>query len=225
MSAPVDPPHGEEPNDTEIEILKRNKDMMTWDTLIQLLGWAVPGGLGASVTWLLSRRQRRTRDAKLEHDTYRKMYEDVSVTLSSIQMRNNELNETLDQIRLENSRLKRAVVALRKAMEAISSCRHYDDCPVRRELPFVSDGLEGVGVGGDLDCDGRHDSEKVGSKSVGSRDTVTRRNRHGGSSAERRHGGLASGRRVVGGAKQRHDACGDEDPPRPCGDGDPPPSS
>ena len=189
---------------------------MVWDVLMQFLAWAVPGGLGAGATWFLSRRQRRIRETKEEHDTYREMYADVSATLSAIQARNNELNETLDDIKQENGGLRRAVVALRKAIQAIGNCRHYDDCPVRRELPFVADGCDGSGVG--ADTRGRHVAGGGRPVRPSGRQGTPRRRGHASPDADPGHGGLAPGRRVVGGGERGHDAGGDEDAEGAAGD-------
>lgn len=184
---------------------------MGWDVLIQLLSWAVPGGLGASLTWLLSSRQRKTREAKEVHDTYRAMYDDVSATLSSIQTRNNELNETLDKIRQENSSLRRAVNALSKAIKAVNTCRHYDDCPVRRELPLITDCGEGLGVAPGERAHGRHGVGTGCGGLVGTRDVGRHRGGQRVAGPDAGDAGLSSGRRVVGGRKRRLDADGDED--------------
>lgn len=196
---------------------------MGWDVLIQLLSWAVPGGLGASVTWLLSRRQRRTREAKEVHDTYRAMYDDVSATLSSIQERNNELNETLDKIRQENSGLRRAVNALTKAIETVNTCRHYDDCPVRRELPLIAECGEGVILGSGHGAHGRHVVGGGRGGVVGSRDCGRSRRGHSGASADPPDGRQPSAGRVVGVGKRRVDADGGEDPEGSAGDVEDPP--
>lgn len=194
---------------------------MVWDVLMQFLGWAVPGGLGAGATWFLSRRQRRTREAKEVHDTYREMYADVSATLSAIQARNNELNDILEDIKQENCGLRRAVVALRKAIQAIGNCRHYDDCPVRRELPLIADcgaelGIERVGHG-------RHITGNGLGGIGGTRKGGGRRRGHPATDADAGDGGLSSGGRRPGGRKGRLDADGAEVGEGTCGDVEDPP--
>ncbi len=197
---------------------------MGWDVLIQLLGWAIPGGLGASVTWLLSRRQRQTREAKEVHDTYRAMYDDVSATLSSIQTRNNELNDTLDKIRQENSSLRRAVNALSKAIKAVNTCRHYDDCPVRRELPLITDCGEHLVVSPGRGAHVRHQSVNGHAVGTGSRDGGSPRRGHAGSSSDEGDGRQSASGRVGGPGKRRRDTDGGEDAEGPEGDVEDPPN-
>ena len=194
--------------------------MMGWDVLIQLLSWAVPGGLGAGVTWLASRHQRRAREAKEVHDTYRQMYDDVSATLSSIQTKNNELNETLDKIRHENGVLRRAVNGLTKAIEAVNSCRHYADCPVRRELPLVADVGEVVAGGALHGTKVRHVVGTGRGGVVGKRDPGRHRVGQHEPGPDSGDAGLSSGRRVVVGRKGCVDPDGEEDLPGPSCDND-----
>ena len=91
------------------------------ETILQYLQWAVPGGLGAAVAWLLSRNVRSAREAKEVHDTYREMYGDVS--------------RELQEMRKENERLYKAICRLERTVSRATACRYWSQCPVRSELP------------------------------------------------------------------------------------------
>lgn len=91
------------------------------ETILQYLQWAVPGGVGAAVMWLLSRDVRRAHTAKEIHDTYRDMYSDVS--------------HSLTEMREENERLYNAIIRLEHAVRRANTCRYWDSCPIRSELP------------------------------------------------------------------------------------------
>ena len=60
------------------------------EAILQILHWAVPGGIGATVAWLLSRDVRAAHTAKEVHDTYREMYSDVSESLTKLREENEE---------------------------------------------------------------------------------------------------------------------------------------
>ena len=103
-----------------------NKDMNV-DTLLQILQWAVPGGIGATVTWLVSREVRHAATARRVHDTYKTMYEDVSSTLT-------ELRQDYDKI-------YKICIRMERALTRASVCRYWPQCPIRDELPeppFIS---------------------------------------------------------------------------------------
>ena len=91
------------------------------ETILQYLQWAIPGGLGACVAWLLSRKIRSAREAKEVHDTYREMYGDVS--------------RELQEMRKENERLYKAITRLERTVSRATACRYWAQCPVRSELP------------------------------------------------------------------------------------------
>ena len=62
------------------------------ETLTDILQWLIPSGsLGAVVVWLTNKTLRNLRTAKEIHDTYKKMYEDVQVTLVEMQGDNKKL--------------------------------------------------------------------------------------------------------------------------------------
>ena len=91
------------------------------EAILQILHWAVPGGIGATVAWLLSRDVRAAHTAKEVHDTYREMYSDVS--------------ESLTKLREENEELYQAIVRLERVVRRANACRYWDTCPIRVELP------------------------------------------------------------------------------------------
>lgn len=91
------------------------------ETMLAVLHWLIPsGGVGAIVVWLTNKRIRKVRTEKEVHETYKVLYENIQQTLIDLQDENKKLYARL-------SRLERSVT---KSF----SCRHYDVCPVRREL-------------------------------------------------------------------------------------------
>ncbi len=91
------------------------------DTLIQILTYLFPAGVGSFITWIFARDVYQAKKRKEVHDIYQEMYNDVSVTLANIQD--------------ENKKLHRAVARLEKAVRLATMCRHWPDCPMRDELP------------------------------------------------------------------------------------------
>ncbi|MDR0505452.1 MAG: hypothetical protein LBH32_01355 [Dysgonamonadaceae bacterium] len=97
------------------------------DTLMNILQWLIPGGgLGVVITWIVSQRVRKTKEQKEVTDVYKEMYESKSQTVR-------ELNEEINNLYRELGNTRRAVAK-------IYACPHYDDCPVRDELPFDKTG-------------------------------------------------------------------------------------
>ena len=92
-----------------------------FETILQYLQWAIPGGLGVTVVWLTSRTVRSARTAKEVHDTYKEMYSDVSLSLQ--------------EMRKENEKLYKAITRLERAVSRATACRYWPDCPIRSELP------------------------------------------------------------------------------------------
>lgn len=97
--------------------------MALLDIIIQLLHWAVPGGIGVGVAWLLNRNVRTAHEAKEVHDTYKEMYADVS--------------RSLTEMRGENEKLFNAIIRLEHAVQRANTCRYWDACPIRSELPYT----------------------------------------------------------------------------------------
>ena len=91
------------------------------DILLQVLHWAVPGGVGAALSWLLSRQVRQARDARSVHDAYKQMYEDVSGHLT--------------ELRQDYDKLFKVCTRLERALSRASVCRYWPQCPIRDELP------------------------------------------------------------------------------------------
>ena len=99
--------------------------------LLQILTWLVPSGtVGVVAGWFASKTLRSARTAKEVHDTYHKLYNDVS--------------ETLIQIQNDNKELIKAVRLLNRKMERATRCRHYYQCPLRDELS-KSEGISAKG--------------------------------------------------------------------------------
>ncbi len=105
------------------------------ETIMQILMWAVPsGGIGAAIAWVANRKTRAVQDAKVVHDTYKGMYEDVSRELLTIQRKSDENTKAMEALKDENVRTRRALNRLSRAIEAIQSCPHRGSCPVSSEL-------------------------------------------------------------------------------------------
>ena len=116
--------------------------------MLEILQWTVPSGaIGSIVTWLFGRTLRQTREAKEVHDTYKQMYEDVSASLVTLQQKNEENNEKLEELTAEHSRTRRALNRLSRAIEAIQLCDFRSQCPVRSELQISEDCDTGDGGG------------------------------------------------------------------------------
>lgn len=113
------------------------------DTVMQILTWAIPsGGIGAAISWIANRKVKTAESAKKIHDTYKEMYEDISRELVTIQKKSDENTQAMEALRDENSRTRRALNRLSRAIEAIQSCPHRGSCPVSGELSLDEDGTE-----------------------------------------------------------------------------------
>ena len=104
------------------------------ETILQYLQWAIPGGIGTAIGWLLSSKLRGARVAKEVHDTYKAMYEDVS--------------RELQEIRKENEKIYKAFTRLERAVAKATACRYWPGCPIRSELPDKAGGGEPPRNGG-----------------------------------------------------------------------------
>ena len=54
------------------------------ETILQILQWAIPSGLGTAIGWFWNRRVNQAKAKKEIHDTFKQMYEDVSSTLLAL---------------------------------------------------------------------------------------------------------------------------------------------
>lgn len=105
------------------------------DTIFQILQWAIPsGGIGAAIAWIAEKKTRDAKTAKEVHDTYKAMYEDISALLVETQKKYEETKEQIETLGTENSRTRRALNRLSRAIEAIQICPHRANCPVSDEL-------------------------------------------------------------------------------------------
>lgn len=93
-----------------------------WDTILQILQWAIPsGGIGAAIAWIANREVRQAKTAKEVHNAYKELYEDV--------------NANLIKMRDENEKLYKSITRLERAIQRATVCRFWNDCPIRGELP------------------------------------------------------------------------------------------
>lgn len=91
------------------------------DNLISILQWVIPsGGLGAVIAWFASKTIRNTRTKKEVHDTYKTLYEHISVTLENLQ-------DEVDNLHKEIGRFRRSIAKM-------YNCSYYPNCPVQHEL-------------------------------------------------------------------------------------------
>lgn len=114
------------------------------DTILQILQWAIPsGGIGAAIAWIANRKAREAKTAKEVHDTYKTMYEDISTLLVETQKKYEETKEQIEALGAENSRTRRALNRLSRAIEAIQVCPHRANCPVSGELSLDEEADDG----------------------------------------------------------------------------------
>ena len=91
------------------------------ETIMQILQWLVPSGIAGSLwAWLRHRENSKVIAAKERNDAYKEMYDNLSGTLIELQN--------------ENIKLNKAVRELNRTIRKASTCRHYNDCPIRIEL-------------------------------------------------------------------------------------------
>ena len=115
------------------------------DIILQFLTWGIPSGsIGAAIAWFFNRRAHSAETAKVVHDTYKQMYEDVSQLL--IETRNNyeETYEKVEELSQEYARTRTALNRLSRAVEAIQLCPYRSECPVRGELQKSGDDTASV---------------------------------------------------------------------------------
>ena len=107
------------------------------ETIFQILQWALPAGsIGAAIAWITEKKTRDAKTAKEVHDTYKTMYEDISALLVETQKKYEETKEQIETLGTENTRTRRALNRLSRAIEAIQVCPHRNSCPVSSELSF-----------------------------------------------------------------------------------------
>ena len=110
------------------------------DIILQILQWAIPsGGIGAAIVWLANRNANSARNAKVVHDTYKGMYEDISKVLLETQEKYEENTRVVEGLRAENHKTRLAINRLSRAIEAIELCPHRNSCPVSSELSLDED--------------------------------------------------------------------------------------
>lgn len=102
---------------------------MMSDTLLNLLTYALPSGFVVQLlNWLLNRRTRKMQS----------MVDIDALYIENIGKLREELIKTQDENRKVYSdiaRLERAVSKLERTIGKVAACPHFDDCPIRGELP------------------------------------------------------------------------------------------
>ena len=78
------------------------------------------GTVFTGLSWWLNKKLRQAKAAKEMQDVYKTMYENLQSTILKFQD--------------ENQKLYRAVARLERAVTQATTCKHYDDCPIREQL-------------------------------------------------------------------------------------------
>lgn len=120
------------------------------DFLLQFIQWAIPsGGIGAAIVWFANRKANNAKNAKVVHDTYKGMYEDISKVLLETQQKYEDITKVVEGLTAENHRTRLSINRLSRAIEAIKLCPHRNSCPVSSELSLdEDDDNPGRGKGG-----------------------------------------------------------------------------
>ncbi len=91
------------------------------DVLWNIIMYALPGGfLIQAINWYRNRKLSKARQGTDIDAAY----------LDNINM----FREELIKIQNENRKLYRAIARLDRTVAKATSCRHWDDCPIRNEL-------------------------------------------------------------------------------------------
>ena len=94
------------------------------DFLMQILGSLFPAGLGAAigtaVGWFFNRRLSKARNGGDIDAAY----------MDNIQNLRSDLLNSIN----ENRKLYRAIARLDRTVARATTCRHWNDCPIRNEL-------------------------------------------------------------------------------------------
>lgn len=110
------------------------------DILLQFIQWAIPsGGIGAAIVWFANRKANNAKNAKIVHDTYKGMYEDISKVLLETQQKYEDNTKVVEVLTAENHKTRLAINRLSRAIEAIKLCPHRNSCPVSSELSLDED--------------------------------------------------------------------------------------
>lgn len=145
------------------------------ETILSILQWVIPsGGIGGAIGWFANRKANKAKTKKEIHDTFQQMYEDVSKALLDLQKKYDVLYKiSQDQVD-ENTRTRRALNRLSKAVEAIPLCDYHSQCPVLSELRLdkESGGSGHGGAAGKPDSDSQHKTSHAGSGAFPHADTV-----------------------------------------------------
>ena len=135
------------------------------ETILSILQWVIPsGGIGGVIGWFANRKANKAKTKKEIHDTFQQMYEDVSKALLDLQKKYDILYKiSQDQVD-ENTRTRRALNRLSRAVEAIPLCDYHSQCPVLNELRIDKEGVSGghSGAAGKPDADGQHETGHTG---------------------------------------------------------------
>lgn len=81
------------------------------DFLLQFIQWAIPsGGIGAAIVWFANRKANNAKNAKVVHDTYKGMYEDISKVLLETQQKYEDITKVVEGLTAENHRTRLSII-------------------------------------------------------------------------------------------------------------------
>lgn len=102
---------------------------------LELLKWLLPSGCFVTLCgYILRRRVNQAQRKKEVESIYKAMYEETKKSMLDLMEEIKQLKEEQTKRDEENRKLYRAISRLERAVSLVSTCRHYDDCPVRDEL-------------------------------------------------------------------------------------------
>lgn len=105
---------------------------MEW---LELLKWLLPSGCIVTLCgYILRRRVNQAQRKKEVESIYKTMYEETKKSMLDLMKEIKQLKEEQTKRDEENRKLYRAISRLERAVSLVSTCEHYDDCPVKHEL-------------------------------------------------------------------------------------------
>lgn len=105
---------------------------MEW---LELLKWLLPSGCFVTLCgYILRHRVNQAQRRKEVESIYKTMYEETKKSMLDLMEEIRQLKDEQTKRDEENRKLYRAISRLERAVSLVSTCRHYDDCPVKHEL-------------------------------------------------------------------------------------------
>lgn len=102
---------------------------------LELLKWLLPSGCIVTLCgYILRRRVNQAQRRREVESIYKTMYEETKKSMLDLMKEIKQLKEEQTKRDEENRKLYRAISRLERAVSLVSTCQHYDDCPVKHEL-------------------------------------------------------------------------------------------